>query len=117
MSRTGDEPLISPPTRGLLYVVTGVVVSLPHYATVPHWYRWAILVLGVVSVVCYIKYERKNGTNLIFVIGVSAGLWLDALVAWQYGRLSHDTIVFLATATITALIWAAYTDFKQARGR
>ncbi len=117
MSRTGDKPLSSPSIRGLLYVVTGVVVSLPHYAIVPHWYGWIMLGLAGVSLGCYARYERKNGANLIFVIGVSGGAWIDALVARSHDRLNHGTTVFLLTASITALIWAAHTDYKRARRR
>lgn len=115
MSQNSDEPWLNPSRRWVIYAVTGSGVSLLHYATVPPWYGKALLVPLAVSIVCYLKYELPNHSTLNFVTGVVAGVWIAALFAWLYGRLTHGTTTFLLVASVTGLIWAAYADYKGAK--
>jgi|SRR3954469_11884055 hypothetical protein len=117
MSQNGDESWLSPSRRWLIYAVTGSGIFLLHYITVPSWYGKVILVPLVASIICYLKYELPNHNKLNFVTGTAVGVWIVALFAGLYGRLTPGTITFLLTASITVLIWAAYTDYKGAKGQ
>jgi hypothetical protein len=115
MSQNSGKPWLNPSRRWVIYAVAGGGISLLHYATVPPWYGKILLVPLVTSIVCYFKYELPNHSMLNFVTGVAAGVWTVSLFAWLYGRLTHGTTTFLLVASVTALIGAAYADYKGAK--
>jgi exosortase/archaeosortase len=117
MSQNGGKPWLNPSRRWVIYTVAGSGISLPHYVNTSSGYDKVVLVLLAVSICCYLKYDLANHNNLNFVTGTAVGVWIVALFAWLYGRLTQGTITFLLTASVTALIWAAHTDYKGAKGR